>query len=124
MFEDRWYSTILLVQSEIESVADYEPLVDHAVRLLKAPDAESAYLRALELGAGEETSYLNEDGELVTWRFIGLRDLCKLDEPPGDGTEVLSWLGHEAAQSVDKEQLTVFWWEREDDRTAGEILDG
>jgi len=123
MSRDRWFAAILLVQCDVESEDGVEPLVDHSVRLLKASDSESAYERALTLGASEATSYPNEDGESVTWSFAGLEDLCELDERPGDGTEVLSWLARGKAIPVDKAELTCFWAEANRDRLVEDLLD-
>ncbi len=123
MSDDRWYAAILLVRGEIESDESNEPFTDHSIRLLKARNAESAYQLALALGAEEATSYPNVEGETITWRFIGLEDLCEMVEPPADGSEVMSWLDRRAVVPVEKEQLTVFWSMRNDDELGLDLAD-
>jgi hypothetical protein len=62
----------------------------------------------MALGDSENVRYLNEGGEEVTWRFVGLRDLRDvLDGSPADGAEIYS-------QHVRGEQqlvglLPIFW---------------
>jgi hypothetical protein len=72
--------------------ANGDVLIDHQVRLLRAPDSETAYMRALALGAAERRSYHNVDGEEVVWEFVGLADLDVLQERRiADGSEIYSW---------------------------------
>jgi hypothetical protein len=125
MPDARWYAAVLLLQSRVGIDLDDEPLVDHQVRLLRARDADTAYEQALVLGKSEEVSYQNDDGETVTWTFIGLGDLEELDEPPGPGTEVFSWYtrGPGLSEVCSRGKLTVFANLRDAHKTARELLD-
>ena len=124
MSQHSWFIAVLVLQSRVGTWDD-DPLVDHQVRIVRAADAEGAYRRALELGRGEETEYKNEDGERVSWQFLGLSCLDRLHEDPVDGLEVYSWRtrGGGAQFVLPKDQLEVFWEPTVRSKTAREILD-
>jgi hypothetical protein len=108
----KWYAAIVVVRARIAGEWADDDLMDHQVRLFRAPDAETAYLRALQAGEGEAHSYENVDGALVTWEFCGLADLDEVRSPElQDGVEVYSWRGHGTPDNaiLPKEKLAVFW---------------
>jgi hypothetical protein len=83
-------------------------------------------LKSLKLGKEEEREYKNSEGKLVRWVFCGLSDLEEiLDEKNEDGTEITSTL-YESDQILElvrkKEDLTIFWAERNKDKMAKELL--
>jgi hypothetical protein len=121
-----WYTAVLVVSSSIKDAEDYAPLIDLQFRLIRAPDPESAYQSALELGAKENQVYKNEDGQEVEWSFQGLNDLRELDGSKiVSGMEVYSRIlqGNRNELVVSKEELSVFWEERNKHKTAKEILE-
>ena len=121
---DRWYVAVAVLQSEIQAPVVDPPLFDHQVRLLRAPNAEAAYERALFLGRSEEHSYKNVDGRKVRWKFLGLHDLVELDGDVRDGAEVYSFMltPEDAFSILPKEKLTVFWLASLPDRPVEELL--
>jgi Domain of unknown function (DUF4288) len=124
MAEYRWYAAELLLQSRVGAWDD-DSRVDHQVRLIRAADAEAAYVRAFKLGRSDEHSYANDAGAVVAWEFLGLGNLVELDATPEDGLEVYSWFtpGPGGAAVRAKDQLTVFALARLGDKTVGELLD-
>ena len=120
----RWYVAVLVISSTIDGRRQ-TTTIDFQVRVFRAVDDETAFARANALGETEEHSYENADGETVSWHFNGLHDLQQLpDDTIGDGTEVYSMLrdGNPLDFVMPKEQLTVFWAEKNKDKTAEEIL--
>ncbi len=106
-----WYLAILVVASRVEGDPSATPLVDRQYKLIRAPHAEDAYRRALELGAAESHDYEVEAGRCF-WEFVGLFDLIEIDaEDLRDGVEV--YYEMQRADPRDfvtaKEQLRVFW---------------
>lgn len=122
----RWYAAVVVVRARIDDASQYDYLIDHQVRLLRASDAEAAYVRALELGKAAEHSYKNGDGETVRWEFVGLADL---DEIQGtaieDGLEVYSWRQRGQAQEavVPKDKLAVFSLAANAERKVEDLLE-
>ena len=126
MAEERWFSAVLILKSRVASELPDRSLADIQYRILRAPDAEAAYVRALAIGRSEEHSYQNSEGREVSWSFIGLRDLRELpDGQPSDGSEVYSQIAHSDPKElvVPKERLTVFWLEANEDRTVEDLLE-
>jgi len=127
MNEEFWYLAVLVVESSVGEDEAREPLVDLQCRLVRAVNAEDAYLKALALGDSEEHSYENADGETVRWKFAGLHDLRKLDDQDlVHGAEVYSTLRRRASSHyvVPKHRLTEFFAEANKHKTAREILEG
>ena len=123
MAKQRLFVAVLILQSRVGDWDD-NPLVDHQVRIVRAANATSAYARALRLGAAENSTYKNQDGQAVTWEFLGLSELAYLEETQlDDGGEVFSWRtqgpGRESVR--EKGQLAVF--ASKNDKAAGELLD-
>jgi hypothetical protein len=113
---EHWYVATLIVQCKVEGHPKRLPLVDEQIRILRAPNKETAYEKAVQLGKDEETSYLNGYGEQVLWEFVGLVDLSELEGEIQDGTEVRSRLFHKRHPDMlvcQKDDLTVFAWEQE-----------
>ena len=126
MPQPQWYVAVLVFRGIVINDSSDTPLLDHQVRVLRAIDPESAYLGALSLGGQAEHSYRNAQGELITWEFLGLKELSQLgDVDIGDGTEVYSWLSRAdpSASVTSKDDLDVFLARANRDRTAGELLD-
>jgi hypothetical protein len=105
-----WYVAVLVLESSIAE-GPSGPLVDIQFRLIRAPDAESAYERALTLGRDAEHSYENPYGQTCAWTFRGLKDLEEvIEDELGDGVEVYGFIEDGAAEDyiLPKEQLAVF----------------
>lgn len=85
-----WYTAILVRGEYVAGEGGSPKRGDMLYRLVEAPDAESAYERALAVGAGATESYTDESGAAATFRFLGLAGLVELPGPPGDGAEVYS----------------------------------
>ena len=109
--KQRFFVAVLVLQSRVGDWDD-NPIVDHQVRIVRAANATGAYARALRLGAAENSTFKNQDGQAVTWEFLGLSELDHLEEDQllNDGGEVFSWRtqGPGRAFVREKEQLAVF----------------
>jgi hypothetical protein len=119
-----WYTAVLVVRSRVGDGWNDDQLVDHQVRLVSATNPSEAYEAAVAIGEEERVSYLNGDGEVVTWEFLGLSHLAELlDASPSHGVEVFSWRSRDNAEDlvVPREELEVF--RPRDSRTAREILE-
>ena len=121
-----WYVVVLIVRCRVEGELSDNPLFDRQIRVVKASDAEAAFQRSMKLGEEESHSYKNGEGKTVSWEFVGLADLCQLqDEQIGDGTEIYSRLDYgnpEMEVIRTQEKLTVFWAEANMKKTARELL--
>lgn len=127
VFTVPWYAAVLVVQCRVEDDSPQgDVLYDRQIRVLRADDPESAYVRALELGHDQASSYDNAEGKKVLWEFVGLANLTELlDDEITDGTEVYSELERgdpRAAVETDKGKLTAFWAETNKHKTAAELL--
>jgi uncharacterized protein DUF4288 len=123
MAKQRFFVAVLVLQSRVGDWDD-NPIVDHQVRIVRAANATSAHARALRLGAAENATYKNQDGQTVTWEFLGLSELDHLEEEQlDDGGEVLSWRTQGPGREFvrEKGQLAVF--APKSNKTAGELLD-
>ena len=127
MAEDGWYIAVLVVGAHMKSeVPDDHPLSDLQYRLVKAPDRETACLRANELGRWQVEKYLNSQGEDVTWEFVGLRDLHEIRGGTlDDGVEVYSEIIHRepAGLVMPKEKMKVFFFDGKEHLTVEELLE-
>ena len=120
-----WYMAVLVRGSFLEGTLDEERLGDKLFQLVEAPDAETAYRRASELGEAAKEDYADDDGNTVTLRFLGLADLKEISSPRlGDGIEVYSALidKNPSESAVSRERLTVF--ETDAELSAAEDGDG
>lgn len=116
--EDTWYVATLIIQCRVEGLEARLKTVDEQIRVLLAPNTETAYAKAIQLGKEQEVSYKNMYDVDVYWEFLGLADLEELafDSEISDGTEIRSRLLRRKVPSklvVPQEELTVFAWERE-----------
>jgi len=121
----RWYIAILVISSKVAGRSSNIEALDLQYRLVHANSNEDAYQRALEFGRHEAHSYLNADGEMVTWESVGLHDLRVIDNVElSDGTEVYSQIVRNNAKSfvVAKERLSCFWTDANKHKTTREIL--
>jgi hypothetical protein len=122
----RWYVAVIVVRVRVGDAWADEHLIDHQVRLIRAPDPQAAYTRALALGATAEQSYRNGDGEVVRWEFAGLADLDEVQSPAlDDGGEVYSWRvrGQPSDVVLPKEKLAVFWLAANHERPVRDLFD-
>ena len=122
---ETWYVAVLIVASSIKEAPEHTGTTDVQIRLLRATDPDSAFAKAIEYGERENVSYLNEHGQTVVWSFFGLYDLRSLDlNDLDDDTEVYNILTERPPQDLvcAKDELTAFWTEANDSRTAAEIL--
>ena len=105
-----WYIATLVVRSKVEDDPDVQTC-DEQIRAIRAPDAEAAYKKALQIGKQEEHSYKSIDGQTVTRVFVGLENLEALEDSMHDGVEIRSRLfGHKTPASLvrSKVDLSVF----------------
>ena len=108
----RWFMALLARGShDADGDADDDHMGDLLYRLVEAADAEEAYRKAVELGAGLSDPYTDDDGTTWTLRFLGLADLTAIaEEKLEHGVEVYSELiaRRPSDRVVPKGQLTVF----------------
>jgi hypothetical protein len=58
------------------------------MRLVKARNAEEAYRKANMFGKECEDIYMNTDGNRVSWKFAGVRELLEIYDKFDDGSEI------------------------------------
>ncbi len=92
--KNNWYVATILIKAIVNDDTSGPWLYDEQIRVIRAPNEEEAYRKALLFGKEEEQSYLNEYGQIVIWEFSGLINLERLDNPIKDGTEIRSHLFH------------------------------
>jgi hypothetical protein len=105
-----WYVAVLVLESSVVE-GPSESSVDIQFRLIHAPDAETAYKRALTLGREAEHSYENPYGQTCAWTFRGLKDLEEvIEDELADGAHVYGFIEDGAAEDhvLPREQLAVF----------------
>lgn len=104
----KWYAAEIIIE-HASGRRTSQAIAERQIQVLRAPDRELAYQRALELG---RTSY---PSSAAGTRFVGLANLVELGEKRiADGTEVYSSLeyGNPKAPVRRKRDLSVFWFER------------
>ena len=119
-----WFTAWLVMECEVVGA---DPLCDEQLRLIEASDAEAAYVKAVEIGAEEEHSYENPDGDIVRWVFKGLSNLEEvMADSIESGTEIWSTI-HDGTRAEElvrpKEKFTTSWSAENQNTTAGELLD-
>ena len=82
---ESWFSASLRFTTQ---VADDEADQEDSVILLRAPDWEVAFARAVALGRQMEQTYKNGVGATVEKRLVEVRTLDELGEAIPDGREV------------------------------------
>jgi Domain of unknown function (DUF4288) len=121
----KWYVAEIIVRCRVDRLSKRKTLYDRQIKVLRASTDEMAYERALELGKTENHSYKNSVGEKVCWEFVGLGNIESLHESKiSDGTEIHSRLqrGNPKSEVRQKRDLTIFWAERNQHKTAGQLL--
>lgn len=95
--ETIWFAALLRVVCFVGDARREDLLQDEVVLVFRAPDRDAAFLHALELGRGQETDYLNDEGAVVQWRFERVVKLQGFSTQSLDGAEVssnLSWIDY------------------------------
>jgi hypothetical protein len=117
-----WYIAELIMECRVGR--GRPTLWDQQVVILRARSATTAYASAMKLGRRQDHAYRNVSGDTVRWSFRGLGNLQELSvRTLRSGTEVHSRLFRKRPPRVcPKAKLTVFWAERNEHRTAGELL--
>ncbi|HEY4372714.1 MAG TPA: DUF4288 domain-containing protein [Burkholderiales bacterium] len=121
-----WFAAVLVVECNVPDSAPASRLFDRQIRLIQADSPDAAYTDALSIGESENASYQNAEGHVVTWRFVGLHDLAEvMTDGLKSGVEIWSLReqGDAASKVVEKSQLTAFWVQANEDKTAAELLD-
>jgi hypothetical protein len=106
-----WFLAVIVRGSHLEGVLDENQLGDLIYRLVEAPDAETAYQKAVALGQKATDSYSDDDGKSYTLQFLGLADLTEIGASRlEDGVEVYSQIlpSKPSEMVVEKGELTVF----------------
>jgi len=84
------YVAVLVAESSSDA-PDYEPLYEESLVLIRAASDEAAAARAEELGVEEQTSYVNDVGETITWTLKRVLDVSRtLTDELEDGTTLYS----------------------------------
>jgi hypothetical protein len=122
-----WYVATLVVECRVAGELEDPATCMQDVHVIRAPDRDTAYEKALRLGKSKEDCYLNSHGETVSWRFIGLDNLEELRASAiRDGTEVWSRILHVDDPSTlvrSRNELTVYKRSQWAHKTAGEIIE-
>lgn len=82
----KWYLADVVEQITVEDDPRY--VVQVNTILIRADSPEEAYEKALERGAGYETSYQNPEDKLVTTTFRGLYNLTVVSDELEHGAEL------------------------------------
>jgi hypothetical protein len=87
-----WFTARCHFKSEIEGKRkDGTHLWQEAFFLVHALNKKDAAQKAKHLAQGKKHTYKNFAREIVTWKFVGVIDVCALEAHSfGDGTEVYS----------------------------------
>jgi hypothetical protein len=91
-----WYLAKIVFQI-ICGEGDHTPQFDEQLRLIAAPSKEVAFLRAKDVGVAEEEVIENINRKLVTWKFVNIAEIYKIDAWI-HGAELYSQI-HEAADA-------------------------
>lgn len=73
-----WYIA-KIVYRIICGEGNHVPQFDEQLRLIQAADESDALVKASEIGAGDEHSFLNQHSQLVQWKYIDVSELHKLN---------------------------------------------
>lgn len=88
--EAEFYVAVLVVESSPQS-PDGKPLYEESFVLLKAESEQEAQEKAREYGKQHETSYQNENHELVSWKLKQIVEVKPVEDATfDDGTEIYS----------------------------------
>ena len=83
-----WYLAKIVFQI-ICGDGNHKAQFDEQLRLIEASDATNAFYKAQNLGEAEEDQFLNQQEQLVVWKFINVAELYQLREMI-DGAELYS----------------------------------
>ncbi|MGZ3899402.1 MAG: DUF4288 domain-containing protein [Bacteroidia bacterium] len=83
-----WYLTKLIFNIEAGTASE-KAQFDEQLRLINAVNEADAYFKGKELGKKQQTEFLNENAELVSWRFVDVCEVISLGEIK-DGVELYS----------------------------------
>lgn len=90
---EAWWCATLIIYSSVKDPETGMFLCDEQIRILRAETADSALIKAFQIGKAQEHSYESIDGHIVSWIFAGVRELEEIsDERLDDGTEIKSKL--------------------------------
>ena len=65
------------------------------INVLRAENRDIAYERAMMIGKSQEATYLNDIGQQISWKFVGLENLEELSNKViKDGTEIWGRVFH------------------------------
>ena len=101
-----WYLA-KIVYHIICGTGEHKPQFDEQLRLIGAPDPDTAFDKAVELGRDEGRPFLNQQQQLVQWQFLNVTELHRLDELV-DGAELYS----RVSETEDPEHYTLVAHER------------
>jgi hypothetical protein len=88
-----WFSARARFHSTIGGEEQPDDLCEWVVYLVSGETTDEVGLKAEAIGRGNETSYQNEDGNLVSWVFEEIEEIQSLCETDlYDGMEVYSRL--------------------------------
>lgn len=127
--EAAWFVATIILKCKVagEPVTEGEWTCIQQIHVIRAVNREVAYEKALEIGKAEGTSYLNDQGQLVRWEFVGLENVEELQSQViRDGTEIWGRVfntNDPEALVVEKEGLAIFHNDEIKDLTAREILE-
>ncbi|MCF2530249.1 DUF4288 domain-containing protein [Yinghuangia soli] len=86
------YVAVLLAESRVsgaDGAIGAEPLYQESFVLLRADGAEDAREKAGAHGRGQQTAYVNAEGNTVSWTHKAVVDVSEvLDADLGDGAEL------------------------------------
>jgi hypothetical protein len=68
---------------------NHTPQFDEQLRLIRAANSESAFIKAQTMGRKEEEIFFNVNQQLVHWQFINISEIYQIDNLI-DGAEVYS----------------------------------
>lgn len=83
-----WYLTKIVYQI-ISGDGKHTAQFDEQLRLIAAADEQEAFDKAQCIGKKDEESFLNQQHQLVKWKFINVCELHKLNALT-DGAEIYS----------------------------------
>jgi hypothetical protein len=121
----KWYVAEIIIRCRVGKLSKRKTLYDRQIKVVRASTDEMAYERAIKLGKAENHFYKNSIGQKVYWDFLGLGNLESLHEKKiSHGTEIHSRLqrGNPKSEVRRKRELTIFWAERNKNKTADQLL--
>lgn len=111
----KWFVSTIILKCEIagEPSIPNEWTCIQQINVLRAENRDIAYERAMMIGKSQEATYLNDIGQQISWKFVGLENLEELSNKViKDGTEIWGRVFHTnnpTSLVVDKNGLSVFF---------------